>query len=51
MKIFVVSTAGAGHVTPLIPLICALLTGGNEVLVASGPEAAPIIEKTGARFA
>jgi hypothetical protein len=51
MKILVVSTAGAGHVTPLIPLIGALLAGGDEVLVASGPEAAPIIEKTGARFA
>lgn len=51
MKVLVVSTPGAGHVTPLVPLIGALLAGGDEVLVASGPEAAPIIEKTGARFA
>src|SRR5579862_5142450 len=51
MKILVVSTPGAGHVTPLLPLIGALLAGGDEVLVASGPEAAPIVEKTGARFA
>ncbi len=51
MRILVVSTPGAGHVTPLIPLIGALLAGGDEVLVASGPEAAPIVEKTGARFA
>ncbi len=51
MKIFVVSTPGAGHVTPLVPLIGALLAGGDEVLVGSGPEAAPIIAKTGARFA
>ena len=51
MKIFVVSTPGAGHVTPLVPLIGALLAGGDEVLVVSGPEAAPIIAKTGARFA
>ena len=51
MKILVVSTSGAGHVTPLVPLIGALLAGGDEVLVASGPEAAPIVEKTGARFA
>jgi UDP:flavonoid glycosyltransferase YjiC (YdhE family) len=50
MKILVVSTPGAGHVTPLLPLIGALLAGGDEVLVASGPEAAPIVEKTGARF-
>jgi len=28
-----------------------LLAGGDEVLVASGPEAAPIVDKTGARFA
>src|ERR1700730_10577568 len=51
MKVLVVSTPGAGHVTPLVPLIGALLAGGDEVLVASGPEAAPIVEKTGARFA
>jgi UDP:flavonoid glycosyltransferase YjiC (YdhE family) len=51
MKVFVVSTPGAGHLTPLIPLIDALLRGGDEVLVASGPEAARAVEKTGARFA
>lgn len=37
--------------TPLVPIIGALLAGGDEVLVASGPEAAPIVEKSGARFA
>jgi UDP:flavonoid glycosyltransferase YjiC (YdhE family) len=51
MKVLVVSTPGAGHVIPLVPIIGALLAGGNEVVVASGPEAAPIVEKTGARFA
>ena len=51
MKVLAVSTPGAGHVTPLVPLIGALLKGGDDVLVASGPEAAPIIERTGARFA
>ena len=51
MKILAVSTEGAGHVTPLVPLIGALLAGGDEVLVASGPGAAPIVEKIGARFA
>lgn len=50
MRVLVVSTPGAGHVTPLVPIIGALLAGGDEVLVASGPEAAPVIEKTGARF-
>lgn len=45
------STAGAGHVTPLVPIIGALLAAGDEVVVASGPEAALIVEKTGARFA
>ena len=37
--------------TPLVPIIGALLAGGDDVVVASGPEAAPIIEKSGARFA
>ena len=45
------STPGAGHVTPLVPIIGAFLAGGDEVVVASGPEVAPIVEKTGARFA
>lgn len=36
---------------PLVPIIGALVAGGDDVVVASGPEAAPIIEKTGARFA
>ena len=51
MKVLVVSTAGAGHVTPLVPIIGALLSGGGEVVVASGPEAEPIVRSTGARFA
>jgi UDP-glucoronosyl and UDP-glucosyl transferase len=51
MKVLVVSTAGAGHVTPLVPIIGALVAGGDEVVVASGPEAEPIVAKTGARFA
>jgi hypothetical protein len=51
MKVLVVSTAGAGHVTPLVPIIGALVASGDEVVVASGPEAEPIVAKTGARFA
>jgi len=50
MKILAVSTEGAGHVTPLVPLIGALLASGDEVLAASGAGAAPIVEGTGARF-
>lgn len=44
------STEGAGHVTPLVPLISALSADGDEVLVTSGPGAASIIDKTDARF-
>jgi UDP:flavonoid glycosyltransferase YjiC (YdhE family) len=51
VKVLVVSTEGAGHVTPLVPIIGALLSGGDEVLVTSGPGAATVIERTGARFA
>ena len=51
MRILVVSTPGTGHLTPLVPIIGAFLAGGDEVVVASGPEVAPIVEKTGARFA
>ena len=50
-RMLVVSTSGAGHVAPLVPMIGALLAGGDDVVVASGPEAAPIIEEAGARFA
>ena len=45
------STPGAGHVTALVPIIGAFVAGRDEVVVASGPEAASIVEKTGARFA
>jgi len=50
-KILVVSTEAVGHVTPLVPLVGALLDGGDQVLVTAGPGAAPRIEKTGAEFA
>ena len=51
MKVLVVSTEGAGHVTPLVPIIGALIGRGDDVLVASGPNAEAIVHKTGARFA
>ena len=50
MRVLVVSTPGAGHVTPLLPLIGALLDAGDDVLVASGPETRAVVEKAGARF-
>ena len=45
------STEGAGHFTPLVPIIGALRAGGDDVLVASGPNAEAMVDKTGARFA
>ena len=43
--------AGCRPRDPLVPLIGGLLVGEDDVLVASGPEAAPIVTKTGAQFA
>jgi hypothetical protein len=37
-----VSTPGAGHVRPLLPLAGAFVSGGDEVLLVSGPEAEPL---------
>jgi UDP:flavonoid glycosyltransferase YjiC (YdhE family) len=51
MKVLVVSTPGSGHVNPLLPLVEALLAGGDEVTVAAAADTAPLIDKTSARFA
>ena len=51
MKVLVVSTPGAGHINPMLPLVRAFLDAGDEVVVASGAEAGPAVERTGARFA
>ncbi len=40
-----------GHISPLAPIIRALVTGGDEVVVATGAEAAPIVDRSGARLA
>ncbi len=45
------STEGAGHFTPLVPIIGALQARGDDVVVASGPNAEAMVDKTGARFA
>ncbi len=50
MKVLVVSTPGSGHVNPLLPLVEAFLAGGDQVTVAAAVEAAPLVERTAARF-
>jgi len=50
MKVLVVSTPLSGHLSPLLPLVEALLAGGDEVVVSSGAEAASTVERCGARF-
>ena len=50
MKVLVVSTPLSGHLTPLVPLVEALLSGGDEVVVSTGAEAAATVERCGARF-
>ena len=51
VKVLVVSVPLGGHISPLVPIIRALVAGGDEVVVATGAEAAPIVERTGARLA
>lgn len=51
VKVLVVSLPLGGHISPLVPLIRELVTGGDEVVVATGAEAAPIVERSGARLA
>ena len=50
MKVLVVSTPGAGHVDPLLPLIEALLAQGDEVIVAAGEDPGGAVARTGASF-
>jgi UDP-glucoronosyl and UDP-glucosyl transferase len=50
MKILVVSSPLAGHLSPLRPVIGALVDAGDEVVVVSGPAAEPLVERTGATF-
>ncbi|HXX91851.1 MAG TPA: glycosyltransferase [Acidimicrobiales bacterium] len=51
MKVLALSTPGAGHVRPLLPLIEALLAQGDEVTVAAGEDPGGVLSRTGARFA
>lgn len=50
MKVLVVSTPGAGHVNPLLPLTRALVEGGDRVRFAAAAEAAPLVDGSGAEF-
>jgi UDP-glucoronosyl and UDP-glucosyl transferase len=50
MRILVVSSPLAGHLSPLLPVIGALVDAGDEVVVVSGPAAKPLVERTGATF-
>jgi UDP:flavonoid glycosyltransferase YjiC (YdhE family) len=51
VRVLGVSMPLGGHVSPLVPIIQALVTGGDEVVVATGAEVAPIVERSGARLA
>jgi UDP:flavonoid glycosyltransferase YjiC (YdhE family) len=50
MKILAVSTPGAGHVYPMMPLIEALLAQGDEVTVAAGEDPGGALARSGAVF-
>lgn len=50
MNVLVVCVPGAGHVNPLKPLVQALMAAGDEVVVAAGADAAPLVEGMGAGF-
>jgi UDP:flavonoid glycosyltransferase YjiC (YdhE family) len=47
MRILVTSTAGAGHVYPIVPLALALHDGGHDVRWAIAPQACATIERFG----
>jgi UDP:flavonoid glycosyltransferase YjiC (YdhE family) len=50
MRILAVTTPGAGHVNPMLPLIEALLAQGDEVTVAAGDGLGGVVARTGASF-
>ncbi len=50
MKILAVATPGAGHVSPMLPLIEAFLAQGDEVTVAAGKDPDGVVARTGAAF-
>jgi UDP:flavonoid glycosyltransferase YjiC (YdhE family) len=50
MKVLVVSTPGPGHISPLRPLVQALIAGGDRVAVAAARGVASLAQKMGATF-
>lgn len=50
MKVLVVSSAGSGHVNPLIPLVKALVAQGDEVVVAANDDPGAVVVGSGATF-
>ena len=50
MRVLFASTRGAGHFTPLLPLIEACLRGGHEVMVAGPPPLGEAVERAGYEF-
>ena len=47
MRVLVSTTAGSGHLGPLVPFATALRDGGHEVLVAAPESFAPAVERAG----
>jgi UDP:flavonoid glycosyltransferase YjiC (YdhE family) len=50
MRVLFATTAGAGHLRPLVPFAHACLRAGHYVLVAGPAGAAPLAERTGLAF-
>jgi UDP:flavonoid glycosyltransferase YjiC (YdhE family) len=50
MRVLVVSIPGAGHLNPVLPLVEALLTQGDRVVVAAGIDPAGVVAGSGAEF-
>ena len=46
----VVASPGAGHVNPLLPLVEALLAGGDRVVVSAGDDPGGVVARSGAEF-
>jgi UDP:flavonoid glycosyltransferase YjiC (YdhE family) len=50
MKILVVCVPQAGHLNPLLPLVEALLEGGDRVVLATGADPGGVVSGAGAEF-
>src|SRR4051794_28599286 len=50
MRVLATSTAGSGHITPLLPVMDALVRKGDEVLLVVPPGLARMAEETGHPF-